>query len=159
MSLARENFLRTQLIRYLQQLDPHTPPRWGKMSVQQMIEHLVFDALPLASGQLQIDQLLTTPGQLPRMRQFLMSDKPFKENLRNPLLPEDPQPLRYNTPQAAISALQAELIFFFRVFEHTPLLTTRNPFFGDLNFEENVQLLYKHSLHHLRQFGIQPPPL
>lgn len=159
MSLARENFLRAQLIRYLQQLDPHTPPRWGKMSVQQMIEHLAFDAIPLASGRLKIDQLVTTPAQLPRMRQFLMSDKPFKENLRNPFLPEDPQPLRYNTPQAAISALQAELIYFFQVFEDAPLRTTRNPFFGDLNFEENVQLLYKHALHHLRQFGIEPPPL
>lgn len=159
MSLARENFLRTQLIRYLQQLDPHTPPRWGRMSVQQMIEHLTFDALPLASGRVLMDQLVTTSAQLPRMRQFLMSDKPFKENLRNPLLPEDPQPLRYNTAQAAISALQAELIYFFRVFEETPLQTTRNPFFGDLNFEENVQLLYKHALHHLRQYGVDPPPL
>lgn len=159
MSLARENFLRAQLIRYLQQLDPKTPPRWGRMSVQQMIEHLAFDAIPVASGRLKIDQLVTTPAQLPRMRQFLMSDKPFKENLRNPLLPEDPRTLRYNTPQAAISALQAELIYFFRVFEDAPLHTTRNPFFGDLNFEENVQLLYKHSLHHLRQFGIEPPPL
>ncbi|MBP7556520.1 MAG: hypothetical protein KA821_09655 [Chitinophagaceae bacterium] len=159
MSLARENFLRAQLIRYLQQLDPQTPPHWGRMSVQQMIEHLAFDAIPLASGRLKIDQLVTTPAQLPRMRQFLMSDKPFKENLRNPLLPEDPRPLRYNTPQAAISALQAELIDFFRAFEDAPLRTTRNPFFGDLNFEENVQLLYKHALHHLRQFGIDPPPL
>lgn len=159
MSLARENFLRAQLIRYLQQLDPQTPPRWGRMSVQQMIEHLAFDAIPLASGRLKIDQLITTPAQLPRMRQFLMSDKPFKENLRNPLLSEDPRPLRYNTPQAAISALQAALIDFFRAFEDAPLRTTHNPFFGDLNFEENVQLLYKHALHHLRQFGIEPPPL
>jgi hypothetical protein len=35
-------------------------------------------------------------------------------------------------------------------------LTTRNPFFGDLNFAENVHLLHKHALHHLRQFGVVP---
>mgnify|MGYP000939471571 CR=1 FL=1 len=85
-----------------------------------------------------------------------MSDKPFKENVKNPLLGEEPRPVRYHTPQAAIGALQQELIYFFEAFAANPKLTTRNPFFGDLNFEQNVQLLYKHSLHHLRQFGVVP---
>jgi hypothetical protein len=31
------------------------------------------------------------------MREFMMSDKPFKENTKNPLLEEEPQPLRYKT--------------------------------------------------------------
>lgn len=159
MSLAKENFLRTQWVRYLQQLNPHTPPRWGKMSVQHMIEHMVMDTLPVASGRLLIQKIMVTPEQLMKMRTFLMTDKPFKENLRNPLLPEQPRPLRYNTVQAAISALQEELIYFFNVFENDPSRITRNPFFGDLNFEENVQLLYKHALHHLRQFGVVPPAL
>jgi hypothetical protein len=51
------------------------------------------------------------------------------------------------------------MIYFFEVFEKDTALVTRNPFFGDLNFEQNVQLLYKHSLHHLRQFGVEPPSL
>ena len=58
--------------------------------------------------------------------------------------------------QGAIGALQLELIYFFEAFEKNPALITRNPFFGDLNFEQNVQLLYKHALHHLRQFGVEP---
>ena len=85
-----------------------------------------------------------------------MSEKPFKENTKNPLMPEGPAPLRYETVQGAIGALQQELIYFFEAFEKNPALTTRNPFFGDLTFEQNVQLLYKHALHHLRQFGIEP---
>ena len=56
----------------------------------------------------------------------------------------------------AIGALQLELIYFFEAFGKDPQLITRNPFFGDLNFEQNVQLLYKHALHHLRQFGVEP---
>ena len=67
---------------------------------------------------------------------------------------EEPEPLKYKTVQAAIGALQEELIFFFEAYEKDPNLVIRNPIFGDLNFDENVQLLYKHSLHHLRQFGI-----
>ncbi len=91
------------------------------------------------------------------MREFMMSNKPFKENTKNPLLGEEPLPLRYKTVQGAIGALQQELIYFFEVFEKDHNLITRNPFFGDLNFEQNVQLLHKHALHHLRQFGVEPP--
>jgi hypothetical protein len=93
------------------------------------------------------------------MREFLMSEKPMQQNIRNPLLGEDPPPLRYKTVQGAIGALQLELIYFFEAFEKTPSLITRNPFFGDLDFEQNVQFLYKHALHHLRQFGVEPPAI
>ncbi len=156
MSIEKENFLRTRLVPLLQQLSPDTQARWGKMKVQQMIEHMGGDAFRTASGRLVFEKILTAPEQLARMRAFLMSEKPFKENTANPLLGEVPLPARYKTVQGAIGALQQELIHFFEIFEKNPLLITRNPFFGDLNFDENVQLLYKHSLHHLKQFGVEP---
>ncbi len=156
MSIEKENFLRTRLVPLLQQLHPETPPRWGKMNVQQMIEHYAGDAVRTASGRLKMEKIITPPENLQRMRDFMMSEKPFKENTKNPLLGEEPAPLRFKTVQAAIGALQQELIYFFEAFEKNPRLITRNPFFGDLDFEQNVQLLYKHALHHLRQFGVQP---
>ena len=156
MSLEKENFLRTKLIAYLQRLDPATPSRWGKMNVQQMIEHYGGDAVRNASGRLKIDTIMTPPEHLERMREFMMSDKPFKENTKNPLMGDEPAPLQYKTIQAAIGGLQQELIYFFETFEKNPELITRNPFFGDLNFEQNVQLLYKHAIHHLKQFGVEP---
>lgn len=153
--MEKENFLRTRLIPYLQGLAPSTPPRWGKMNVQQMVEHLAEDSVSIASGRRKIETIITPPDRLGKMREFMMSEKPFRENTKNVLLDEAPQPLRYKTVQAAIGVLQEELIYFFEVFEKNTNLVTRNPFFGDLNFEENVQLLHKHSLHHLRQFGIE----
>ena len=114
------------------------------------------DAVRNASGRLKFDNIMTAPENLERMREFMMSDKPFHENTKNPLMKEEPEPLRYKTVQGAIGALQQELIYFFEAFEKDPQLITRNPFFGDLNFEQNVQLLYKHALHHLRQFGVEP---
>lgn len=156
MSIEKENFLRTKLVSYLQRLDPGTPARWGRMNVQQMIEHYAGDAVRNANGRLKMDTIMTPPENLQRMREFMMSDKPFKENTKNPLMGEEPAPLRYKTVQGAIGALQQELIYFFEVFENNPELVIRNPFFGDLNFEQNVQLLYKHALHHLRQFGVEP---
>lgn len=155
MTIEKENFLRTKLVPYLQRIDPATQPRWGKMSVQQMIEHYAGDAVRNASGRLKIDTIMTAPERLVAMREFMLSDKPFKENTKNPLMGEEPAPLRYKTIQAATGTLQQELIYFFEAFEKNPQLVTRNPFFGDLNFEQNVQLLYKHALHHLRQFGVE----
>ena len=121
-----------------------------------MIEHFGGDAVRNANGRLKTETIVTPPENLQRMRDFMMGNKPFKENTRNPLLGEEPQPLRYKTVQAAIGALQQELIYFFEAFEKNPDLITRNPLFGDLNFEQNVQLLHKHALHHLRQFGVEP---
>ncbi len=155
MTIEKENFLRTQFVSYLKRLDPSTPPRWGKMGLQQMIEHFAGDALRTSSGRLKIEKIVTPPEKLEKMREFMMSNKPFKENTANPLLPEDPPSHRFNTLQAAIGALQMELIYFFQAFEKNPGFTTRNPFFGDLNFEENVQLLHKHAVHHLKQFGVE----
>jgi hypothetical protein len=156
MSIEKENFLRTRLVSYLQQLDPATPPHWGKMNVQQMIEHYACDALRNANGGLKFENIMTPPDNLGRMREFLMSEKPFKENTNNPLMGEDPAPLRYQTVQAAIGTLQEELICFFDVYDKNPDKIIRNPFFGDLDFEQNVQLLHKHALHHLKQFGVVP---
>ena len=156
MSFEKEDFLRTKLVGYLQRLDPAMPPRWGKMNVQQMIEHYAGDAVSNANGKLKINQIITPPENLQRMREFMMSNKPFHENTKNPLMGEEPAPTRFKTVQAAIGALQQELIFFFEAFEKNPGLMIRNPFFGDLDFEQNVHLLYKHALHHLRQFGVEP---
>ena len=156
MTIEKENFLRTKLVPCLQRINPATQPQWGKMSVQQMIEHYAGDAVRNASGRLKFDNIMTPPERLEAMREFMLSDKPFKENTKNPLMGEEPASLRYQTIQAATGALQQELIYFFEAFEKNPQLVTRNPFFGDLNFEQNVQLLYKHALHHLRQFGVEP---
>jgi hypothetical protein len=84
----------------------------------------------------------------------MMSDKPFKENTKNPVMGEEPAPLKKHTKEAAIGKLQEEIIYFFEVFEKNPTMKTTNPIFGELDFEMNIQLLYKHALHHLRQFGI-----
>jgi hypothetical protein len=157
MSFEKENFLRTKLVSYLQQLPAVTHPLWGKMNVQQMVEHLVNDAVRVANGQRKFETIISPPEHLAKLQAFITSDKPFRENTKNPLLGEIPAPLIYNTLPAAIGALQEELITFFEVFEKDHTLTTRNPVFGDLDFEMNVQLLYKHSIHHLRQFGVQAP--
>lgn len=83
-----------------------------------------------------------------------MSDKPFRENTPNPLIGEVPPPVRHPDVPAAIAELRKEIEHFIATFKDIPGRTTRNPFFGDLDLEKNAQLLYKHALHHLKQFGV-----
>ncbi len=156
MSFEKENFLRTRLVSYFQRLDPTTPPLWGRLSVQGMIEHYTHDGLRNANGKLTFDKIVTPPDLLPKYREFMMSEKPFRPNTRNPLMSEEALPLQYQTVQAAIGVLQEELIDFFLAYEKDPSRIILNPIFGELNFEQNVHLLYKHALHHLRQFGMEP---
>jgi hypothetical protein len=153
MNLEKENFLRTKFVGLLQRLDANTQARWGKMNVQQMIEH-VTDVIMVASGKLPMP-IVTPPEKLPKFREFMMSEKPFKENTKSPVLGEEPLPLKKHTKEAAIGKLQEELIYFFEVFEKDPIKKTNHPAFGELNFEENIQIMHKHVVHHLRQFGIE----
>src|SRR6187402_1086107 len=153
MNFEKENFLRTKFISLLQKLKADTNPHWGKMNVQQMIEHF-SDVMMAASGKIKLP-IVTPADKLPRLREFMFSEKPFKENTKSPVLAEEPAPLKKHTKEAAIGKLQEELINFFQAFEKDPGLKTINPVFGELDFDANIQLLYKHALHHLKQFGIE----
>lgn len=147
----KEAFLKNEFIPLLKKLDSTLKGNWGVLNAQQMVEHF-SDAVKNASGRLVLP-LLNEGDKLEKFRQFLMSDKPFKENTPNPLMDTAGSPLRKPDMPTAIAKLQDELDYFFKMFDENPSLTTRNAFFGDLNYTENIQLLHKHAMHHLRQFG------
>ena len=153
MNAEKTEFLKYRFIAQIKRIPSDTHPLWGKMTVQQMIEHF-SDSVRIASGKTTVPEIVTAPENLDRVRAFLLSEKPFRENTVNPTLPEDPLPVRNPLIEDAIEELMTEIQFFFNVFEKNNQQLTRNPIFGDLNFEENVQLLHKHALHHLRQFGL-----
>lgn len=155
MNEAKADFLRARLVPLLRELPTETPPAWGKMTVQQMIEHLA-GAIRIASGVVVHTDVVTPAEHIEKWRAFLESEKPFRENTLNPMLPETPVPVSNPSKEDAIKELAEEIDVFFGAFEQARLQTTRNPIFGDLSYEQNVQLLYKHALHHLRQFGVVP---
>lgn len=151
MNAGKKEFLQHKFISILNQIPTETPPQWGKMTLQQMIEHF-SDSVRMASGKTVYKDFVFPPDQLQRNRDFMLSEKSFPANMPNPLLPEVPAPVKNISLEKAINELQAELNYFFSVFEKNNLQVTRNPFFGDLNYEENIHLLHKHAMHHLRQF-------
>lgn len=154
MNAEKTEFLQHRFISILKQITTETPPQWGKMTLQQMIEHF-SDSVRMASGKTPYTDFVFPPDQLQRSRDFMLSERPFRENTHNPLLSETPAPVKNISVEEAINELKKELDYFFSVFEKNNLQVTRNPFFGDLNYEENIHLLYKHATHHLRQFGVE----
>ncbi len=152
MDAKKVDFLKTELIPLLGTLRGDLPGQWGLMNAQQMVEHLV-DVVMIARGKLVFPAVVTGEA-LEKSRVFLKSEQPFRENIKNPLLGSVPREPRAKTMDQAIAKLKEELDYFFLSFDSNPALTTENPFFGTLDYEMNVQLLYKHSRHHLRQFGL-----
>ena len=149
----KADFLRNQYTDILSRLDAGTPGKWGKMNVQQMIEHM-SDYVRIASGKIPME-IMTPEERLPRMQGFLESEKNFQENTPNVLMSDTPLPAKHATKQEAIDELQAELNDFFTIHEQHPDKKTANPFFGHLTFDQQVQLLHKHGTHHLRHFGVE----
>lgn len=148
-------FLQEHLVPLLAAIPIDRQPLWGKMNVQQMVEHLSREGFQQAAG-LMPQPLVSTPEVIVRMQAFIRSEKAFRENTVNPLMPETPYPLRYDTMMEALDALQNDMVFFFAEFRQSPGKTVVNPLFGELDYELSVLLLYKHCLHHLRQFGVAP---
>ncbi len=148
---VKADFLRHEFVQKIAAIAPDTNPKWGKMNVQQMVEHMA-EYVSIANGKKPM-AVITEPERLPRMQGFLASEKTFPENTPNVLLPDTPPPVKHVELANALAELQLEIHHFFDVHEQDQQKTTANPFFGELNYEQQVQLLYKHSTHHLRQFG------
>ncbi|HEY9177774.1 MAG TPA: DinB family protein [Flavipsychrobacter sp.] len=152
-TIEKANFLRNKFIPMLTTISPVTVPNWGKMNLHQMIEHMSY-SFRQANGREEYT-IMTPEEQIPRMQAFLESDKPFRENTPNQLLPDDPEPPRTASIPLALEELKGEIEHFFDVFRAHPDKKITNPFFGTLHYEQWVKLLYKHAWHHLRQFGVQ----
>jgi hypothetical protein len=56
--------------------------------------------------------------------------------------------------QLALLEYEQQINSFINYFENNEGATITNPFFGDLNFDEWIHLLYKHAVHHCKQFGL-----
>jgi hypothetical protein len=152
MTEEKRSFLKNDLVSLLGSLNGDEMGKWGKMNAQQMVEHL-SNFFKVATGKIQFP--LTTPVEhLPKYKEFLLSDKQFRENTKAPVLPEEPLPLQYPTMQVAMDDIKKSIDDFFSFFTNDFTKTTLHPAFGELNFDEWVQLHHKHVIHHLKQFGL-----
>ena len=154
MSNERIYFLTHDYISKLEALDENTPPLWGQMNVQQMIEHMSY-SFRIANHKIPINEPVNAPEVVSKSYSFMMSDKPFRPNTKNTMIPDSPEPVKQPSKKDAIEELKKEIDDFMKIFNENPQRIILNPFFGELNFDEWLHLLTKHANHHLKQFGIE----
>ena len=154
MQEEKLQFLRKGMFLLLEKLTADKIQVWGKMNAQQMLEHL-SDFFNVSTGKITFD-LVTPAEHLPKYREFLYSDKEFRENTKAPsnVLGEVPLPERKANIESAREYLKKSVEEFINFFQGDIEKRTTHPVFGPLNFEEWVLLHYKHVRHHLRQFGL-----
>ena len=154
MDQDKASFIRTIFPEQISHLSADTEPLWGKMNVQQMIEH-VTGFFKVSTDQLHFP-MVTPEEYLPKLKEFLLSDKQFRENTKAPVLPEEPLPITEPDLDTAKMHLKEAIENFFTFYALHLDKKIAHPVFGPLNFEEWILLHYKHVTHHARQFGLLP---
>lgn len=150
--MSKSQFIKQEFVGLVSSLSATDKGKWGLMNAQQMSEH-VADFFKVSTRQV-LFNLVTPPEHLPKYKEFLWSEKEFRENTKAPMLPAEPAATRNNTMIVAIEELQNDINYFFEFFEKNENTTTQHPVFGNLNFEEWILLHYKHTQHHAKQFGL-----
>lgn len=143
-----------ELVTMLDALDRLTiskKPLWGKMTAQEMVEHL-SDLLIMSRG---LNNF--TPNEndetFARRQQFLYSDKEMARNIVIPFR-KDIIELRHNELELSIDEFTIEWLNFIEYYEENPGATETHPYYGELDFEKWGKLHVKHFKHHFQQFEL-----
>lgn len=137
---------RDELAARIRSLQPDSHRQWGKMSVIQMLEHCrLFDDW-IQSGEPNRQTLIGKLVGRAVLRRMLRPDKAMARNV--PTMPElmAAGAADFAAAQAGwLTSLEAYADYDADVFVHD--------FFGPLSYEELGAFVWKHSDHHLKQFG------
>jgi oxepin-CoA hydrolase/3-oxo-5,6-dehydrosuberyl-CoA semialdehyde dehydrogenase len=148
----RDTFLRTFFFGTLDALTAESAPRWGRMTAQEMVEHLEW-TFAVSTGRALVD-CPTPPDQIERMKRFLYHSRPTPHEYMNPALRGGLPPLRHSDLRQARAALQAAVDLFIDHQRTHPDVRHTHPIFGPIAAEEWSRTHFKHACHHLLQFGL-----
>ncbi len=152
----RHHFLAYTLMDAIQRLKEQSRPLWGRMTAQQMVEHLIW-SLELSTGKSEIICNLPV-GLLEKRKKFLFDNMPTPQEVPNPELEKGLPPNRFASLDEAIRRLGEELSAFRNFLSGNTGIEYEHPIFGKLSAEEWERAHYKHVYHHLLQFGLIHDP-
>jgi oxepin-CoA hydrolase/3-oxo-5,6-dehydrosuberyl-CoA semialdehyde dehydrogenase len=143
---------RETLIQRLRQLSHNAEAKFGILTPQHMVEHLIL-TLKMATGRIPIPEVVPTEKQLAQKQALLFTDIPFPKGIKAPGLPDTLLDLRFPDLETAKGELVKSWDAYQTLFRENPTKQTPHPRFGLLNFEEWERFHAKHLDHHLSQFG------
>ncbi len=136
-----------QLLARVDKLGDECTAKWGKMDVYQMVKHCNLSEA-MFQGKKRYDRLLVGRlfGSLV-LRGILKDDKPMKKN----------QPTHPTFKIKGSGDLAQEKEIWKKALKgylNSTNLQFVHPFFGNMTHQQIGYYVYKHTDHHLRQFGV-----
>jgi hypothetical protein len=141
--------VRAEVIDRIKKLNNNCAAQWGRMNVQQMIMHcILWNEMVLENKKLKRVFIGRIFGKL--LLRNELKDRPMRKN--NPTVPE----LIPQKWSSDIELTQKEWTEHINRFENYSLPDYQfvHPFFGRMTKEQIGIHAYKHTDHHLRQFGV-----
>ena len=137
----------------LNNLQADTPASWGKMSPQNMIEHI--SSIVLFSNGRKSIPLLYPEEKAAAFKAYLIdSDNEFPKNFKAPLIGEEPLAYRFESLDAAKAALFKELKNYSNYHNENNDAVIMHPTLGLLDQREWTIFHNKHFTHHFKQFNL-----
>jgi hypothetical protein len=144
-----EETTREELIERIQRLDGDSEARWGTMDVNQMVRHCIrWEEVTQGKRQAEQSLLARLFGKL-ILKGFVKDDSPLKRYL--------PAVKEIKVTESVPDTLSSDKSRWMNLITEYPELTDHSfevPFFGAVDQKQAGYLAYKHSDHHLRQFGV-----
>jgi hypothetical protein len=143
----RNQSARNVLFLRINALTPNAKPRWGKLDAPAMICHL-GDTLAMALGDLPVKPGKQGPLHYFPLKHLILYVLPIPKNVQTATeLLSTPQGNFDNDRQRVIEQIM-------RLAKQPRSMGPVHPHFGPLTNEEWNVLQWKHTHHHLKQFGI-----
>lgn len=146
---------RRNIQKLLNGLTENSKPNWGKMTAQQMLEHLETTLL-YSIGELEVEKCFTPEEHLEKYQDSLYNYRKMPKDFPAPFLPEDgtlPE-LKYKNLEQAKEKFLENLQKYQIYYRENPEAEHMHFVFGKLN-KEMMELMHrKHFTHHFEQFNL-----
>lgn len=146
---------RRNIQKLLNNLTESTKPNWGKMTAQQMLEHLETTLL-YSIGEPEVENCFTPEEHLEKYQDSLYNHRKMPKDFPAPFLPEDgtlPE-LKYKNLEQAKEKFLEKLQKYQIYYRENPEAEHMHFVFGKLN-KEMMELMHrKHFTHHFEQFNL-----
>jgi len=150
-NIEYQKFLKEETPLRLAKLAENTLPKFGIMTPQHMVEHLILMTKLSIRTYGEIPQT-PTEGQL-KFKKFIEQGARFEHRPSNKTAADLPK-LKYNSLQEAIDNYPQGINGFYHHYATNPDYLSFNLIQGKLGFEDLEFFHYRHFEYHLGQFGL-----
>ncbi|MEL6251015.1 MAG: hypothetical protein AAFR87_03290 [Bacteroidota bacterium] len=151
MTIDRRKFMLEEVPSLLSSLDPDTEPRFGLMTAQHMVEHILND------GKYMYHRLGEPVSPLTEkqkgFQKFIDNGVPMKHRPSDKTKADLPE-LKFENLEAAVAEVVSLTQKFYEHFEANPDFMVYNSFMGELPFEKVELFFSQHWRYHLWQFKL-----